>query len=236
MEHTCELIRQAKEGNMEARSRLVEENVGLIWSVVRRFQGRGCDSEDLFQIGSIGLLKCIDHFDLSREVKFYTYAVPLIMGEIKRFLRDDGMVKVRRSVKEINHKVTKETEIYQKEHHREPTLEEISVTLQIDEADILMAMESGQEISSLHQVIYQSDGDEIHLEDKIEQQNDEIEEAVNRMYISQLLNHLEEKEKTLIELRYFENKTQSAVAEILGISQVQVSRLEKKILEKLRNV
>lgn len=236
MEHTCELIRQAKEGNMEARSRLVEENVGLIWSVVRRFQGRGYDSEDLFQIGSIGLLKCIDHFDLSREVKFSTYAVPLIMGEIKRFLRDDGMVKVSRSLKEINYKVKKETEIYQKEHHREPTLQEISVTLQIDESDILMAMESGQEISSLHQVIYQSDGDEIHLEDKIEQQNDEIEEAVNRMYISQLLNHLEEKEKTLIELRYFENKTQSVVAEILGISQVQVSRLEKKILEKLRQV
>ena len=235
MEQTCELIRQAKEGNMEARSRLVEENVGLIWSVVRRFQGRGYDNEDLFQIGSIGLLKCIDHFDLSRDVKFSTYAVPLIMGEIKRFLRDDGMVKVSRSLKEINYKIKKETEQYQREYHREPTLEEISVTLQIDQTDILMAMESGQEISSLHQVIYQSDGDEIHLEDKIEQQNDEIEEAVNRMYISQLLDQLEDREKQLIKLRYFENKTQTAVAEVLGIPQVQVSRLEKKILEKLRN-
>ena len=236
MEHTCALIRQAKEGDMEARSRLVEENVGLIWSVVRRFQGRGYDSEDLFQIGSIGLLKCIDHFDLSRDVKFSTYAVPLIMGEIKRFLRDDGMVKVSRSLKEIHYKVKKEKELYQKEYHREPTLQEISVTLQIDEADILMAMESGQEISSLHQVIYQSEGDEIHLEDKIEKQTDEIEEAVNRMYISQLLSHLNEQEKKLIEMRYFENKTQTAVAQVLGISQVQVSRLEKKILEKLRNV
>lgn len=236
MEHTCALIRQAKEGDMEARSRLVEENVGLIWSVVRRFQGRGYDSEDLFQIGSIGLLKCIDHFDLSRDVKFSTYAVPLIMGEIKRFLRDDGMVKVSRSLKEIHYKVKQEKELYQKEYHREPTLQEISVTLQIDEADILMAMESGQEISSLHQVIYQSDGDEIHLEDKIEKQTDEIEEAVNRMYISQLLSHLNEQEKKLIEMRYFENKTQTAVAQVLGISQVQVSRLEKKILEKLRNV
>lgn len=236
MEHTCALIRQAKEGDMEARSRLVEENVGLIWSVVRRFQGRGYDSEDLFQIGSIGLLKCIDHFDLSRDVKFSTYAVPLIMGEIKRFLRDDGMVKVSRSLKEIHYKVKKEKELYQKEYHREPTLQEISVTLQIDEADILMAMESGQEISSLHQVIYQSDGDEIHLEDEIEKQTDEIEEAVNRMYISQLLSHLNEQEKKLIEMRYFENKTQTAVAQVLGISQVQVSRLEKKILEKLRNV
>lgn len=236
MEQTCELIRQAKEGNMEARSRLVEENVGLIWSVVRRFQGRGCDAEDLFQIGSIGLLKCIDHFDLNRDVRFSTYAVPLIVGEIKRFLRDDGMVKVSRSLKEINYKVKKETENYQKEHHRAPTLQEISATLQIEESDILMAMESGQEVSSLHQVIYQSDGDEIHLEDKIEQQADEIEKAVDRMYISQLLTSLPSEERELIEMRYFENKTQTAIAEKLGISQVQVSRLEKKILKKLKEL
>ena len=235
MDRTCVLIRQAKEGNMEARSQLVEENVGLIWSVVRRFQGRGYENEDLFQIGSIGLLKCIDNFDLSRDVKFSTYAVPLIMGEIKRFLRDDGLVKVSRSLKEINYKIKKETEQYQKEFHREPTLEEISVTLQVNEEDILMAMESGQEVTSLHQVIYQSDGDEIHLEDKIEQQEDEIEHAMNRMYVKQLLNRLSEQERTLIEMRYFQNKTQSAVAKVLGISQVQVSRLEKKILLKLRN-
>lgn len=235
MDRTCELIRQAKEGNMEARSQLVEENVGLIWSVVRRFQGRGYENEDLFQIGSIGLLKCIDHFDLKREVKFSTYAVPLIVGEIKRFLRDDGMVKVSRSLKEINYKIKKETEQYQKEYHRDPTLEEISVTLQVEEEDILMALESGQEVASLHQIIYQSDGDEIHLEDKIEQQEDEIEHAMNRMYIKQLLSELPEKEKMLIEMRYFQNQTQSAVAKVLGISQVQVSRLEKKILKKLRN-
>ena len=234
MDRTCELIRQAKEGNMEARSRLVEENVGLIWSVVRRFQGRGYENEDLFQIGCIGLLKCIDHFDLEREVKFSTYAVPLIVGEIKRFLRDDGMVKVSRSLKEINYKIKKETELYQKKFHRNPTLEEISVTLQVDEEDILMAMESGQEVTSLHQVIYQSDGDEIHLEDKIEQQEDEIERATNRMYVKQLLNELPEQERRIIEMRYFQNKTQSVVAKVLGISQVQVSRMEKKILKKLR--
>ena len=234
MEHTCELIRQAKEGNMEARSRLVEENIGLIWSVVRRFQGRGYENEDLFQIGSIGLLKCIDHFDLDRDVKFSTYAVPLIMGEIKRFLRDDGMVKVSRSLKEMNYRIKKETEAYQKEHNREPTLHEISVTLQADESDILMAMESGQEIHSLHQIIYQGDGDEIHLEDRIEQQEDVIEDATNRMYIDQLLDCLAVEERRLIEMRYFENQTQTSVAQTLGISQVQVSRLEKKILKKLR--
>ena len=234
MERTCELIRQAKEGNMEARSRLVEENVGLIWSVVRRFQGRGYENEDLFQIGSIGLLKCIDHFDLDRNVRFSTYAVPLIVGEIKRFLRDDGMVKVSRNLKEMNYKIKKEIENYQNHYHREPTIAEISENLQMEETDILMALESGQEITSLHQVIYQSDGDEIHLEDKIEQQEDAIEKVVNRMYVDQLLDGLDEQEKTLIRLRYFQNKTQSAVAKVLGISQVQVSRLEKKILMKLR--
>lgn len=235
MERTCELIRQAKEGNQEARARLVEENVGLVWSVVKRFQGRGYEKEDLFQIGSIGLLKCIDNFDLEREVKFSTYAVPLIMGEIRRFLRDDGMVKVSRSLKEASYKIKKEQETYQKIYNREPTLKEISATLQMEETDILMAMESGQEVCSLHQVIYQSDGDEIHLEDKIEQQTDPIERAVDSMYIRQLLSRLSSQERTLIELRYFQNKTQAAIAGILGISQVQVSRLEKKILKKLRS-
>lgn len=234
MEHTCELIRQAKEGNQEARAQLVEENLGLIWSVVRRFQGRGCDPEDLFQIGSIGLLKCIDHFDLDRQVKFSTYAVPLIVGEIKRFLRDDGMVKVSRSLKEIHYKVHRTTEEYQKEYHREPTLEEIAVTLQIDQEDILMAMEAVQEVSSLHQVIYQGDGDEIHLEDRLEDHSDSIEKTVNRMYVEELLESLGEQEKRLIEMRYYQNKTQAAVAKELGISQVQVSRLEKRILNKLR--
>mgnify|MGYP000363484359 CR=1 FL=1 len=141
MERTCELIKQAKEGNKEAQSILVEENSGLIWSVVKRFQGRGYDKEDLFQIGSIGLLKCIENFDLERNVKFSTYAVPLIMGEIKRFLRDDGIVKVSRSLKEASYKIKREKEHYQKLYNREPTLKEIAVTLDMDESDILMAME-----------------------------------------------------------------------------------------------
>ena len=144
------------------------------------------------------------------------------------------MVKVSRSLKEINYKIKKETEQYQKQFHRDPTLEEISVTLQVDEEDILMAMESGQEVASLHQIIYQSDGDEIHLEDKIEQKEDEIEQAMNRMYIKQLLDNLSQQERIIIEMRYFQNQTQTVVAKKLGISQVQVSRMEKKILKKLQ--
>lgn len=234
MERTCELIRQAKEGNKKAHEILVEENTGLIWSVVKRFQGRGYDKEDLFQIGSIGLLKCIDNFDLERKVKFSTYAVPLIMGEIKRFLRDDGLVKVSRSLKEASYKIKREKEHYEKLYNREPTLKEIAATLDMDESDILMAMESGQDICSLHQVIYQNEGDEIHLEDKLEQQSDLIEQTVDNIYIQELLQKLNEQERKLIELRYFQNQTQAVIAGIMGISQVQVSRMEKKILEKLR--
>ena len=234
MERTCELIRQAKEGNKKAQEILVEENTGLIWSVVKRFQGRGYDKEDLFQIGSIGLLKCIDNFDLERKVKFSTYAVPLIMGEIKRFLRDDGLVKVSRSLKEASYKIKREKEHYEKLYNREPTLKEIAATLDMDESDILMAMESGQDICSLHQVIYQNEGDEIHLEDKLEQQSDLIEQTVDNIYIQELLQKLNEQERKLIELRYFQNQTQAVIAGIMGISQVQVSRMEKKILKNLR--
>ena len=234
MERTCELIRQAKEGNKKAQEILVEENTGLIWSVVKLFQGRGYDKEDLFQIGSIGLLKCIDNFDLERKVKFSTYAVPLIMGEIKRFLRDDGLVKVSRSLKEASYKIKREKEHYEKLYKREPTLKEIAATLDMDESDILMAMESGQDVCSLHQVIYQNEGDEIHLEDKLEQQSDLIEQTVDNIYIQELLQKLNEQERKLIELRYFQNQTQAVIAGIMGISQVQVSRMEKKILEKLR--
>ena len=234
MERTCELIRQAKEGNKKAQEILVEENTGLIWSVVKRFQGRGYDKEDLFQIGSIGLLKCIDNFDLERKVKFSTYAVPLIMGEIKRFLRDDGLVKVSRSLKEASYKIKREKEHYEKLYNREPTLKEIAATLDMDESDILMAMVSGQDVCSLHQVIYQNEGDEIHLEDKLEQQSDLIEQTVDNIYIQELLQKLNEQERKLIELRYFQNQTQAVIAGIMGISQVQVSRMEKKILEKLR--
>ena len=234
MERTCELIRQAKEGNKKAQEILVEENTGLIWSVVKRFQGRGYDKEDLFQIGSIGLLKCIDNFDLERKVKFSTYAVPLIMGEIKRFLRDDGLVKVSRSLKEASYKIKREKEHYEKLYNREPTLKEIAATLDMDESDILMAMESGQDVCSLHQVIYQNEGDEIHLEDKLEQQSDLIEQTVDNIYIQELLQKLNEQERKLIELRYFQNQTQAVIAGLMGISQVQVSRMEKKILEKLR--
>ena len=234
MEGFKELMQQAHGGDKGARDTLIAGNLGLVHTIANRFEHRGHEREELFQIGCIGLMKAVDKFDLSLNLAFSTYAVPVIMGEIRRFLRDDGIVKVSRSLKEASYKIKREKEHYQKLYNREPTLKEIAVTLDMDESDILMAMESGQEVCSLHQVIYQSEGDEIHLEDKLEQQSDLIEQTVDNIYIQELLQKLNEQERKLIELRYFQNQTQAVIAGIMGISQVQVSRMEKKILEKLR--
>ena len=236
MDRTCELIRQAKEGKQEALNQLVEENAGLVWSIVHRFQGRGQEPEDLFQIGNIGLIKCIEHFDFSKEVKFSTYAVPMIMGEIRRFLRDDGIVKVSRGLKEISYKIYKEQERFYKEYQREATIGEIADNLKLSESEIVLAIESAQEVRSLHQVIYQGEGEEIYLGDRLESGKDVIGETEKKMYLKQLLATLPEEEYALIDLRYFRNETQVKVADKLGISQVQVSRLEKKILKKLRAI
>ncbi|WP_167955011.1 RNA polymerase sporulation sigma factor SigF [Anaerosporobacter faecicola] len=231
---TLELIRLSKTGDKEARDLLVTENVGLVWSIVRRFAGRGHELEDLFQIGSIGLIKAIDKFDLSYEVKFSTYAVPMITGEIKRFLRDDGMIKVSRSLKEIAVKVKITREILGSALNREPTIEEISEEIAVPTEEIVMALESNSEVESLYKTIYQGDGNAIFLIDKLEQVQDEQETVVDKLALQEILDSLEPKEQDIIRLRYFMNKTQSDIAKKLGISQVQVSRLEKKILLAMR--
>ena len=236
MDHTIALIRQAHDGDKEARERLVEENVGLIWCVVKRFAGRGTDTEDLFQIGSIGLLKAIDKFDLTYDVKFSTYAVPMISGEIKRFLRDDGMIKVSRSLKELSYKAFLAREELINQHGREPTLEELSEKLQVEKEEIVQAMEAGSEVESIYKPIHQSEGQEIRLMDKLEEEEHQEEKILNHMRVKQRLETLDKDERQLIYLRYFQNQTQSAVGKILGISQVQVSRLEKRIIENLRKL
>lgn len=168
MDHTIALIRKSHDGDEEARAQLVEENTGLVWCVVKRFFGRGTESEDLFQIGTIGLLKAIDKFDLSYDVKFSTYAVPMISGEIKRFLRDDGMIKVSRSLKELAYRAFQMREKLQKEWDREPAMEEIAEALAVDKEELAMALEAGGEVESLHKPIYQKDGNEIPLMDRLE--------------------------------------------------------------------
>lgn len=227
---TLELIKLSKQGDKEARDRLVTENIGLVWSIVRRFSNRGHELEDLFQIGSIGLIKAIDKFDTSFEVRFSTYAVPMITGEIKRFLRDDGMIKVSRSLKETAGKVRITREILNNKLGREPTIDEIAKELSIETEDIVMALESNAEVESLYKTIYQGDGNAIYLIDKLEQVNDEHDTMIDKIALREIIESLDQKDRDLIELRYFYDRTQTDIAKELGISQVQVSRLEKKIL------
>ena len=235
MDHTIALIRKSHEGDKKAREQLVEENVGLIWCVVKRFHGRGAETEDLFQIGSIGLLKAIDKFDLSYDVKFSTYAIPMISGEIRRFLRDDGMIKVSRTLKELAYKSIQAKERLMPKLGREPTMEELSEELGVEKEELAQAMEAGTEVDSIYRPIHQKEGSEIRLLDKIEEKESHEETVIDRIVLGQLLESLDAAEKKLIYLRYFVDKTQSEVGRIMGISQVQVSRMEKRIMTKLRN-
>lgn len=234
MDHTIALIQRSHEGDEEAREQLVKENTGLVWCIVKRFYNRGAEAEDLFQIGNIGLLKAIDKFDLSYDVKFSTYAVPMISGEIKRFLRDDGMIKVSRSLKELAYKAYLCQEKLQEQWGRDPTITELAEQLGVEREELTMAMEASGDIESLHKPIYQKEGQEIRLMDKLPQKEEGEDKILNHMLLKQLLEHLDKEERQLIYLRYFANQTQSQVGKEMGISQVQVSRMEKKILKNLR--
>lgn len=234
MEEVTALIAKSQAGDKEAREILIEKNLGLVHHIVKRFLGRGYEAEDLFQIGSIGLIKAIDKFDLSFDVKFSTYAVPMISGEIKRFLRDDGMVKVSRTLKENGWKVKQAAERIIREQGREATLEEIAALTELTVEDIVMAMEANVEVESIYKSVYQSEGNEIYLVDKLPEKKDANENLLNHMLLEQLMGELKEEERKLIILRYFQDKTQVEVAKRLGISQVQVSRMEKRILVRMR--
>lgn len=234
MEVTTVLIAKAQQGDKSAREVLIENNLGLVHAIVRRFLGRGVEPEDLFQIGTIGLIKAIDHFDLQYDVKFSTYAVPLITGEIKRYLRDDGMVKVSRTLKEQALKIKLLQQKLQVELGREPTMQELSQRAELSMEEIVMAMEADCKVESIYASVYQNDGREVSLVDMLGKEDTEKEEVINRMLLKQLIDGLNEKEKALIRMRYFQDKTQTEVAQCMGISQVQVSRLEKKILLSMR--
>lgn len=236
MDKTLELIKLAKEGDQDAKEQVVTENLGLVWAVARRFIGRGHDLEDLYQIGCIGLMKCIEKFDLSYDVKFSTYAVPMISGEIKRFLRDDGIVKVSRTLKETAYKVRKARDEIINKTGVEPKLSDLSKLLDIDEEEIVASLEANVEVESIHKTIYQNDGNAICLMDKIACEKDENEELINHVVVEDMLSQLDELEGNIIRMRYFENRTQTEIAKQVGISQVQVSRLEKKTLLKMRNM
>ena len=233
-ENLSQLLEKAKKGDLSAQNAIVEENVGLVRSVVKKFLNRGHEAEDLFQIGCIGLIKAIQKFDLCFNVRFSTYAVPMIMGEIKRFIRDDGIIKVSRSLKELAMKAMSLQEIMQKESDREPTIKEISERMGVSAEDLAMALDAGMKPESLYATPQEEGKDGKPLIDRLESRIDHEGEIVDKMLVRELLETLGEREKKIIILRYFKQKTQSQIAQMMGISQVQVSRIEKKVLAAMR--
>lgn len=234
MDRIHNLIKEAQNGNKEAFEYIINENIGLIWSIVKKFQGRNIDNDDLFQLGSMGLVKAVKNFNFNFNVKFSTYAVPMILGEIKRFIRDDGIIKVSRGLKETAFKAMKAREILIMNGNKEPTIDEIAEYINIDKETIILSMNASQEVDSIDRNLSNDKGKEINVIDTIVSEDDKSEKIVNNILLKQTLKKLKDKEKMIITMRYIEELTQSQVAKKIGVSQVQVSRLEKKILLKMR--
>ena len=208
---------------------------GLIWSIVKRFSGRGYEQDDLYQIGCIGFIKSIQRFDTSFDVKLSTYSVPYMIGEIKRFLRDDGSIKVSRSLKELNTKIRETQKHFLATMGRELTIEELSKELKVTKEDIALAIESANPVESIEKSVYNSKEDkEIGLVERLSTNKDEAELLTNKIVVRDLINGLQTRDKKIIMLRFFKDKTQSEVAKILGINQVQVSRIERRILTSMK--
>ena len=231
--HTKDIM-EAQNGNQQIMAKLVEENNGLIWSIVRRFKDRGYEVDDLYQIGTIGFIKAIKRFDTNFEVRLSTYAVPYILGEIKRFIRDDGSVKVSRSMKELAMKIRDIQARHLRQTGQEIGICEIAKELKIPKEEVAIALESLNPTISIYEETYNKEEGGICFLDKISDDVDEAEKIVNKLSLRELIEDLEDREKEIIMLRYYKNKTQTQVAKILGISQVQVSRLEKKILTSMK--
>lgn len=229
-----EVLLKAKDGDKEAMSKLLDENVGLIWNIVKKFSGRGYETEDLFQIGCMGFVKAIKKFNLEYNVQLSTYVFPVVLGEIKRFLRDDGIIKVSRSSKELYIKIQEFEKNFLLKNNREATLEEISSELKIPKEEIIFALEASQKPESIYKQVNDEESNQMLL-DKISSFQNEAEIIAMRMTLSKLISELNEREKQIILLRFFKDKTQSDVAKIIGVSQVQVSRIESKVLERMRD-
>ena len=236
LEHdeTLRLIKDAQNGSESAKSTLIEHNYPLVKSVIKRFINKGVEYEDLYQLGCVGFLKAIKNFDESFGVKFSTYCVPMVAGEVKRFMRDDGSVKVSRALKGLNYNINKLVNEYKNNNNGvSPTIEFIAKQLCVDMQEIVLAMESNKCLISLSEKIDDDENNSAFIIDKIEMQ-DKLYEDIDYIMLKQALSSLENREKKVVLLRYFRNKTQSEVASELGVSQVQISRLESKIIDKIR--
>ena len=234
-DRNIENIIEAQNGNEEAMEALVKENNGLIWSIVKRFKDRGYEAEDLYQLGAMGFIKSIYKFDLNLDYKLSTYAVPYILGEIKRFIRDDGPIKVSRSVRELLIKIKEVQKFYENKEGKELTLKEIADELQVEVEEVVYALTTSKPLESINEEVY-DENDKTTLLDKITLNIDEESKVVDKILLKDMLKTLSDNEKEVIILRYFKGQTQNQVAKILGVSQVQVSRLEKRILGNLREL
>lgn len=224
-------IKEAQNGSLEARDEVVEGNLKLVLSVIKKFHNRGENLDDLFQVGAMGLIKAIDNFDFSHDVRFSTYAVPMIIGEIKRYLRDNSKLRISRSLKDIAYKALQFKDKYISINHKEPTIKEIADELNVETIDVVIALEAMQDPVSIYTPIYNNGSDEIYLVDQIADENNTADERMQKMMIEEGIARLNPRLKNIIMDRYYNNKTQMEIATEIGISQAQVSRLEKAALK-----
>lgn len=229
-----ELLKRARNGDKNAREKLVKGNLRLVLSIVQKFSNRGENLDDLFQVGCIGLIKSIDNFDTTQNVRFSTYAVPMIIGEIRRYLRDNNSVRVSRSMKDVAYKAMQIKENYINKNSHEPTIEEIAREMDLNKEDVVLALESIVDPISLYEPIFSDGGDTIYVMDQVGDKNDD-KNWLAEIAIKEAIDKLGEREKTILSLRFFQGKTQMEVAQEIGISQAQVSRLEKGALNRIKN-
>ena len=234
MDEIIYLIKKAQAGDKKAYEIILEKNKGLIWNIVNKFNNRNTDKDDLFQLGSIGLIKCIKNFDLTYDVKFSTYAVPMIYGEIRRFLRDDGIIKVSRTLKEISTKANRERENYIKNYNIEPDIKTLAKIVNVSVEELVSALDSSKIVESIDNE--DNTENNFSIKDKLPSNINESELIINKIDLNTTMNKLSIEDRKVIQLRYFQDKTQTQVAKIMGISQVQVSRMEKKILLKMKKL
>ena len=233
-EETQALLRRVKEGDMAAREALIQGNLRLVLSVIQKFTNRGENADDLFQVGCIGLIKAIDNFDVNLNVKFSTYGVPMIMGEIRRYLRDNSSMRVSRSMRDTAYKVLQAKEAYLAKHQKEPTVEEIAQTIGIRREDVVFALDAILEPVSLYEPVYSDSGDAICVIDQVKDNKNTDERWTERIALKEAVGHLTERERKILSMRFFQGKTQMEVSTEIGISQAQVSRLEKNALRQIR--
>ena len=233
-EETMELLRRTKEGDKDAREKLISGNLRLVLSVIQKFTGRGENADDLFQVGCVGLIKAIDNFDINQPVRFSTYGVPMIVGEIRRYLRDNSAIRVSRSLRDTAYKVMQAREKLMAQSQREPTVEQLAAELGIPREDVVFAMDAITDPVSLFEPVYSDSGDTVCVMDQVRDNKNTDDSWIEQIAIKQAMSGLNDREKRILALRFYDGKTQIEVAKEIGISQAQVSRLEKGVIEKIK--